>query len=328
MTGVNSFRASPRRSFAASPALWALRPLLLLSALVLYTTSDSLAPAWPWVISLVIAGMAHGAYDIAVIRRQSRSLPGRFVVILAYSVIMLATAALLWTAPAVCIVAFLALSAHHFGVSDCPTTRGRTGLSLLDHLAGLSHGILVLGASFAFQPSLAWRPFETIVEWAGSVPGTLPSPHITSVVSSVAMVLAAIVLIALIGRTLRRPKDAMEQCAVILAAILLGTFTDPLFAVGAYFFIVHSSGHCLRAGLPHRPAQSPGIANALRVHIESASWFVPSLAVVLAMAFWMFGSVTLDSLAVAFIAFCIVATAPHHIIWLGGRLPGMRPHVH
>ena len=323
VTGVGSIDSSSRRFSFVLPARQALRPLLLLGALALYIASGAVAPAWPWAISLVVAGMAHGAYDIAVIRRRSGSLSRRLLVVTVYFVIMLATAGLLWAAPALCIVAFLGLSAHHFGVSDSPTTRGRSDLTPIDHLAGLSHGILVLGAPFAFQPTLAWRPFETIAVFAGASPGSLPSPQITSIVTSVSMVLALLVTVALSGRTLRQPRDAMEQYAVIGASILLGAFTDPLFAVGAYFLIVHASGHCLRADLPRRPARAPGLANAVRVHVESASWFVPSVGVVIAMASWIFGAVTRESLAVAFIAFCIVATAPHHLIWLGVRLPGM-----
>lgn len=323
VTGVHSIRTSPRRFFAASAGHSALRPFLLLGALAASVAFGGLAPAWPWVIALLVAGMAHGAYDIAVIRRQSRSKARRLLVVGVYSAIMLATAALLWLAPALCIVAFLMLSAHHFGVSDSPSTRGRSDLSLVDHLAGLSHGILVLGAPFAFQPALAWIPFEAVAHWVAAAPVAFPSPQLTSAVASVSMVFAALMLIRLRGRSMRDPAGALEQCAVILASILLGIFTDPLFAVGAYFLIVHSSGHCLRADLPGRPVRVPGLANAARVHIESASWFVPSLGVVIAMALWMFGSITLESLAIAFIAFCIVATAPHHLIWLGVRLPGM-----
>jgi len=323
VTGVHSNRTSPRRFFAASPGQHALRPLLLLGALAASAAFGGLAPAWPWVIALLVAGMAHGAYDVEVIRRRSRSLARRLLVIGVYCVIMLATAALLWLAPAICIVAFLMLSAHHFGVSDSPSTRGRSDLSPMDHVAGLSHGILVLGAPFAFQPALAWRPFEAVAHWVAAAPVAFPSPQLTSAVASVSMVLAALALISLVGRSLRDSAGVLEQCGVIGASILLGIFTDPLFAVGAYFLIVHSSGHCLRADLPGRPVLAPGFDNAVRVHGASTSWFVPSVGVVGAMAVWMSGSITMDSLAIGFIVFCIVATAPHHLIWLGIRLPGM-----
>jgi Brp/Blh family beta-carotene 15,15'-monooxygenase len=298
-----------------------LRPLLLLLALGIHCATGHWSAAWPWVVGLVIAGMAHGAYDISIIRRRSMSRSRRWLVILEYAGIMGAGLALLWAAPALTIVVFLALAAHHFGVSDHPAMRGRIDLTLHEHLMGFCYGILVLGASFAFQPSAAWAPFETIVSWAGGMPDSVPAAEPTSGFASVVMLLAAATLAV---RTDQHPSNRLEEWFVIASATLLGAIADPLFAIGSYFLVVHASGHCLRADLPGRPAGASGLANAMRVHVESLWWWLPSVAVVVGFTLRMFGKVTAEGLAISFIAFCIVATAPHHLIWLGARLPGMR----
>lgn len=321
--GVGPTRSGSHRFVLAQSVRWAVRPTLLVAAIGFYATTGGAIAAWPWVVALAIAGMAHGAYDIAVIRRRAPSLPGRLLVISVYSAIMLAAAAMLWAAPAVSIVLFLMLSAHHFGVSDHPATRGRVGLSPAEQLMGFSYGVLVLCTPFALKPAAAWRPFEDVVAALGGAPVSLPTAQLTGAAAAVSMVLATLTLLTLVRRSSQRLTDVLEQAAVIAAAILLGALTDPLFAVGVYFLVVHAAGHCLRADMPGRPTRVPSLHNAARVHFQSVWWLVPSVAAVGVLALWMHASVAAESLAVAFIAFCIIATAPHHLIWLGFRLPGM-----
>lgn len=309
-----------RRSFGTIS--WVAQPTLLVMAACLYLLAGEIVSPWPWVISLFIAGMPHGAYDIFVIRKQARSRTSRYAVISIYLLVMLLSFAAFTVSPVVYLMAFFALSAHHFGISDSVATRGLTSRSLRQHIVGLCHGILVLAPSFAFQPDKAWQPFIEITRAFGTTIADFPASQITGLIASVWLVIAAsILVIAYTSRTFST-RVRLEQLCIAVAALLLGATTDPLFAVGAYFLCVHAPGHCLRASLPNMEPRTLSWSNALRVHTESVVWLIPSIAAVGIGAVIFMGGLTPNSLALSFILFCAVATLPHHLLWLGVLFQG------
>lgn len=306
--------SSGPRSIPSWP-VWTLRPLLLVGLALIAVWLPASAGAWLWVLGLVLFGMPHGAYDLAALCRISagaRQVSTRMAI---YAAIMLITAVLVLAAPVICVVCFLLLSAHHFGVSDSVWTRGRVRPAVRQHLAGFSHGLVVIGAVFLFGPQAAWAPFAAISGLAGDA--VTIKPALIAGISGACVGLGALGAVVA-SVVLRRPgRELIEQWSVLAGATLLAALAPPLLAIAGYFLLVHAAGHCVRASTPGAPAAEPGAKNAARVHVASLPLLVPSLAIVTACAHTLFGGVSAVQLAYSFIFFCVLATLPHHLIWLG-----------
>ena len=298
------------------PAILLLAAAAALAAPLLNIPLDRSAGAALWAASLLLFGMPHGAYDAAVVLHQAKRAGAKSAIRTAalYTLATAASIAALIAAPAITVVAFLALSAHHFGVSDCVWTRGRPARTPRDHLLGLSHGVAVLTVPFIAAPAAAWAPFEAIATACG---GTLDINDQLTRAAAAASWLAAATIIAFEAIRDRAQARAREQLAVIGAAAALGLTAPPLLAVAVYFLVVHASGHCLRATTPAAPPSPPSLANAARVHARSAPLLIPSIAAVAAIAATLFGGLTITTTALAFLLFCVVGTLPHHLLWLG-----------
>jgi len=292
---------------------WYAAVLVLLAvscACVIFTPSAT-SGAWLWAAAVFIVGMPHGAYDLAAIRRTSshwRMTARRFTV---YSLVMLACLGLVLALPATAVVAFLLLAAHHFGISDSVWTRGRVGLALRDHLVGLGRGLVVLFSPFAFQPSASLAPFASIVRLVR--PLADPQPAAAALLAAI-LVLLGIALVS-VASLRTRCRGRAEEWATLGAVVILSAFAPPLVAIGSYFLVIHAFGHCLRALTPGLPVHSRFFFNALRVHRESIPLLVPSVIIVLVLATLVPGPKA-DAIAVSFLLFCVVATLPHHLLWL------------
>lgn len=304
------------RGSSLTAAKWS-RPLVLVAAAAASALlqPEAIAADLLWVIALVISGMPHGAFDVAVLRDQARTSGGHAAATTAfvYTLITTSAAACLVLWPSASVVMFLVLSAHHFGVSDCVWTRGRAVRSFSSHVVGLSHGIVVLTVPFIVAPADAWSPFVKIAEAAG---GTLDlGPSFTRFAAATLLTLS--VIIQLVVSVYRRADSrVIEQASILIGAVFLGLVAPPLLAIGVYFLVVHASGHCVRADARYRQTRSPGLMNALHVHWQAAPLSIPSIGIVGIIAATVFGSIAPSSVTSAFLLFCVVGTLPHHLLWL------------
>ena len=267
--------------------------------------------AWLWVVAVFIVGMPHGAYDLAAMRRTSpnwRITAFRFSM---YSLVLLACIGLFLALPAAAVVAFLFLAAHHFGISDSVWTRGRINLSLSDHLTGFGRGLVVLFIPFAFQPVASAAPFVSIVRLIRDMPDLDPA---TIAPLAIFLVLVGFVLV-FIASVRKRRVGWIEEWATLVAVVALSAFAPPLVAIGLYFLVIHASGHCSRALTPGTPVHDRPFSNVLRVHRESVLLLVPSVLIVFILAAFVQGERS-HAIAVAFLLFCVVATLPHHLLWM------------
>jgi len=267
---------------------------------------------WVWCISLLFAGMPHGAYDLAAIRKVTTGPRAALSCFTRYTAIMIFCGVCLVLFPVATVAAFLLLAAYHFGTSDCVWTRGRARFKAVDHLAGLGRGLVVIAAPFVLLPADSWRPFAEIAHAAGATLTVLPD--------TAQAIAAGLVLVGMcftLARTLRHTttlREAGEEWLVVAAVLALSAMTPPLFAIGVYFVAIHAFGHCLRATTPGRPGPAQRLRNVWRVHVESIPLLIPSIAMVV-LAAWLHGGVTPADLTLAFLAFCVLATLPHHLLW-------------
>ena len=302
----------------ASPAV-----LAVVLAFSLLLADQAAAAAWLWAGALMVVGMPHGAYDLAAMRRHSaagtwRAALRRFV---PYTGFFIACSVVFVIAPVASVVAFLVLTMHHFGVSDAVLTRGRVGLSVREHVMGFSHGVVVIATPFVFDAQGAWEPFRRIALLCGEVPAIA------------AREVVAVAMVVLVGGVVgcgvqvwelvraRRMGAALEEILVLGLAFACGSLVSPLLAIGLYFVVIHAAGHCGRAWVPGRVSEVGWWANVARVHVESLVLLVPSVVMVLGLAWWI-GGAWVEAVAIAFLLFCVVATLGHHLFWMRGLRSG------
>jgi len=274
-------------------------------------TPSATSGAWLWVAAVFIVGLPHGAYDLAAIRRTSPTWRISALRFSAYSLVLLACIGFFLALPAAAVVAFLLLAAHHFGISDSVWTRGRVNLAWSDHLVGLGRGLVVLFGPFAFQPSASLAPFASIVRLVHPMPD--PQPAAIASLATILVLIGFALVLAASMRTRRRGRT--EEWATLAAVVTLSALAPPLVAIGSYFLVIHSLGHCLRALTPGRPVHARHFSNAVRVHRESLPLLVPSVLIVLILAALVFDA-SAQAIATSFLIFCVVATLPHHLLWM------------
>lgn len=309
---------------------WAARPLLFLSLALgaVLTRPDLSAGAWIWVVALFVLGMPHGAYDLAAMQRLTGRRARTGLLFGVYTLVMAACTVLFLAAPVWSLIAFFLLSAHHFGISDSVWTRGTIVRSIADHGAGLGRGLCIIFAPFVFMPRESWEPFAAIAQFVRETPPTPPPASSDLIATSAAIAVCVGLALVLLTAFRQRHQSVLvlEELLTIGAYLVMASVAPPLVAIGAYFMLVHASGHCGRArgiGDPLPDASlARRLANAVRVHWDSVWLLLPSIAIVLGVA-WQLGGLSIRPVALSFLLFCVVATLPHHLLWLGWRF-GLR----
>ena len=312
----------PRRRFSVS--LVRLLPLSIATAAGLLFAPGAAAGDVVWVASLLLLGMPHGGYDLAALRRGVAGRSRRVAIASVYVGLMAACAVGTLLSPMGAMLCFLLLTAHHFGVSDAVMARERGPRGFGGHAVGLAHGLFVLGSVFAFDAAAAWAPFAEIAAWFGASEGAAASlpVGVAGAAAAVAGMSACVVALGTCvawrrGRVSSR--DAAEQGVLLGLFGVLAASADPMFAIAAYFVCVHAAGHCRRALHPWATRHERGVANAVRVHAESVLLVVLSLVIVALIAgFW--ADYSMHGIALSFLAFCVIATLPHHLFWLAGSV--------
>lgn len=281
--------------------------------------------ALPFVVGLVLFGMPHGAMDWVVLSRLHRTR-GPLETLIAfgpYVGLIVISIALFVLAPVWATVAFLALTVIHFGSADARALGGGEAGPVWRWGTALSRGGLLLGGVFAAAPVAAWRPFGEIAAVFAYAETALNA----SAVSATGWVVVGVSLVIAIGCAVARRRregtwlgaalDGGEQALTLGVALV----APPLFAVGVYFLGVHAVRYTMGLGsdatLARNGVASGGLRGVLRVHAQSLPLLLPSLPLVVLLAWPMPGG-WLDRLAVGSIAFYMATTLPHHL--LGMRL--------
>ena len=70
-------------------------------------------------VSIVIFGVPHGAFDYAFLRKSAKGRNGAFIMTIAVYVLLIFLSLILWfLAPTLSLILFLLISTYHFGVAD------------------------------------------------------------------------------------------------------------------------------------------------------------------------------------------------------------------
>ncbi len=278
---------------------------------------------WPLIASLFLAGMPHGAVDLAIARRLRKHhglLGSRFG---AYLAVLGLSAAFFAAAPLTAAGLFFVLSGVHFGLADARALDLRCGLHsppVETALAAFVRGSLIISLPFLFHASESLQVVSNVVAVAGLSADWL-SPSTTMLLAAAAVSVAVAALVPLSALRLGRRDGSplateLGETAVLVAAFY---FLHPLFAVGLYVAVWHSWRHLHATARFFRQGQSLSnikeCAQAVGgLHIRSLPLLVPTVA-----AFWSLAWLQLDSwapeqLAALMIALFVVLTLPHHIL--------------
>lgn len=295
-----------------------------------------IAPAWtataapyPFVIALALFGMPHGAADWTVAARLS----GRVGIghqlrgFVGYLVLMAVSLGVMIWQPGFAALLFLLLTVFHFGMADSTAVGADDDGSFARWGLVLGRGQLLLAAAFASHPASAWAPFGEIAAALGSA-SSARSPWMPSLDEMqwwARVGVGAGVLCALFSAGARVRRGSVHAALMDLAehglVLALALLTDPLFAVGCFFLGVHAFRHTRRLACTRvviaPPAQSL-LQRIVRVHVISLPLMLPTAACVVPLC-WLLGGFTVNTIAVASIAFYMITTLPHHL--LGLRLP-------
>jgi len=301
--------------------------LLLSSGLVLGLVDHEFTRRFavaPFMVSLLLFGMPHGAMDWVVNNRLQglRSLPRQLQGFLGYLGWMAVSVILLVFAPFVTIAAFMALTILHFGLADLYATRN-DGSSLGFRIAFIaSRGLLVLGPAFAFHTAEAWYPFGLLI---GTPVLEASSVAAISTVSWIGTILGLGTATVLAGIRMRSDSTRRGTLDLVESLLVFGMVaaTSPLFGVGLFFVSTHAFRHSIRLSTTPEVGGEPEVRHVLlglwRMHMRSMPLLVPTFAIIVVWSLIQFGDLSATHLTVVTIGFFIISTLPHHL--LGLRLP-------
>lgn len=243
----------------------------------------------PWLISLFVVGLPHGAADLA---RSRRAWCGTSLAVawLLYGLAMAGVMVVFMAAPWPTLAVFLALSGWHFGWAHAADDDRVVPGGMLRIASALAHGGVVLGI-----PLIAW-PAET----AAAANQLLALTHrghprfeaASGAVLTTGLIVAALGLVALgveVMLTCRRNAAGRRLARLAFETTVfatLGWFTAPLFSVGLSFLVWHGwrqmadLGESVVVHAPRRGAHwhAPSrVSTPLRFHSSSrhGSWLEP-----------------------------------------------------
>lgn len=292
--------------------------------------SSVVAPA-PWILSLLVVGLPHGAADLAVANRLCHGSATSWLLV-SYFAGMAIVFGLLMFVPLPVIAIFTVLSIWHFGLSHAD---GQSPPMFLD-----SHGIhrwpqvaaaLARGGSVLGVPMVAW-PNETaaVVERLLRLVGNGSiAPEWSNAFSSATVGLAGVWVLsisaaafaaeALAAREtpggLGRSFDTLVDLAVIG---LLGVTADPLFSVGLYFLLWHAWRHMRLLGPVVADVQPDTAAtlgrSLVRIHKAALPLLVPTWAALCASWWFLSESHSWRDLSLLSLVVYLIVTPSHDVL--------------
>jgi Brp/Blh family beta-carotene 15,15'-monooxygenase len=283
------------------------------------TWSERWAP-WPWLVSLAVVGLPHGAVDWAVTRRTCPVGTTRRLAI-AYLLGMLVVLGLFVAIPVPLIILFAAVSVWHFGMAHAdgqmPPVEG--GL-VRQGLAALARGGLVLAVPMACWPAETAAVAEHVVSLATPRSAGLDG----GVVRGLGIALAAATLAAFAIEAMRswpqpqsRPRT-LATAAELTAFAAVGMTTKPLFSVGLYFLCWHAWRQMLLVA-PVVTGSLPGdwpslVRGLLAIHRAALPLLVPTWLVLAAVWWRVSPTHSVADLAALSLVVYLVVTPSHDLL--------------
>lgn len=197
---------------------------------------------WPWLVSLGVVGLPHGAADWAVTRRTC-PVGTCWRMAAAYFAGMAFVLAAFMIFPGPVVALFAAVSIWHFGMAHADgQTPPIDEEPLAQGLAALARGGLVLGVPMARWPGETATVATDVVSLT-THHAVAFSPGIVRILGIVCCVAAAVACVAEAIQSWSRRESrrrTLETAGELAVFAGVGLTTAPLFAVGLYFLCWHA----------------------------------------------------------------------------------------
>lgn len=316
-----------RKTSRSIDAVFYLGPPCLLIVLALcdqWTNFAANMAGLPFVVSLFVLGLPHGAIDwrLASEQAEATSFPLQLRAFSTYLLGMLIMLSLCLIAPPLAIGVFGVISAWHFGLADERDledrfpTRWRNPQQKV--MAALGRGGLLLALPFAGWPAQSLEATNRLMQLLGSpvsISATSPTRLVAASIMGVAL---GCVLMAVVNRWRLHGNPALRTEALELGSLLFAlSLLPPLFGMGLYFLCWHSWRHWRRIGLGKYSGdvdETSIFRKILRGHCDSLILLVPTLLILAVLAAWRLDRWNLTDLALLSIAVFLVVTPSHD--WL------------
>ncbi len=337
--------------------LWPPLLLLLVAAADSQLRISADIAGWPFVISLVVLGLPHGAIDWLLVLRQ-RPPPQLMQVVTEYGLYlggMVVMLGLLVMLPLITLTGFAIASGWHFGKADEQDLEDRFPLPdsaiIYRRLTAAGHGCILLAIPFAAKPEMSAEVILHLLTILGSPNVRIDCDFLRSAGWAFLSLGSAACLAGLFVRGKHCGFSAVmtELGEQLVIALMLFT-VHPLFGIGIYFLVWHSWRHwrrivrpprtekrgesttsLLASGLPHQRdspvipivqsmPHSPGIPWLAigRGHLHSLVLLVPTMVALVYASSVRLHFWSIDDFALLTIATFVVVTPSHD--WLISRL--------
>lgn len=315
--------AAPTTAMASLPVLTILPVAALVTLLLFSLVSPSVveSAALPIAVTGAAIGIPHGAVDHLVPWWWSSAVPGtvarapRTARLLIFAAAYAAVAGLAFVASLVAtsatVVAFLVLSALHFGRGEVVTDAERAGRAApgpsQEWATTFAPGLVVVGLLLWARPDSTGQLLGQVSPWLAEVVPAAAPVGLATVALSVVVALA-------VQLHRRRLLDAAELCLLTLTF----TVAPPLAAFGVWFGLWHATRHTGRLlDLARKPdVQAPTSREwrsaARRVLVAGSLPSIAALSAVAAM-WWLRDLAGLH----AEIAILLALTFPHTAVVAG-----------
>ena len=314
--GSQTFPPTSARVIRSAALPWILSPLVLLLLCLVNGLWPEFSTIWspvPFLISIFVLGMPHGASDFAQIGeffgvddRKNRILFS-FLYFLGMGLVLLASL----TAPGLSLIGFAVISVWHFGRSDLYSPK----LAVPPLFFIASRGLLLLSLPIAAQPG----PVQELVNgWMSILEGEVLSDLVwyrvisTSTLIAGISITSSILLIALFGlhRDFVSFRRELLETAVLVLTLL---FLDPVFALGAYFLFWHSLRN-LNFHSGRNILSVSRIREWCGLDRRRSILFIPTLAAYIGASLFLFDSWRPDLQVALLLIFFAVVTPSHEIL--------------
>jgi len=268
--------------------------------------------SWPLAVGVLTIGMSHGAVDFHLLR----AAPDRWRQGLVYGIALIGAAGWWLLSPSSAVVAFLLLSAWHFGreYAEHAAPPGSRPTAVV----GGSHGGLVLGLPLLVHPGASADFFARVaaigfVERSAGLGLAAPSFARLGAV----LVAGAVACLALMLRA--SPVDRWKRLADVAVIGAGGALLHPEFFIGWYLLVWHAPSHYAQL------SRAGGFRSLRSLWLDTTVFFLPAVGAVvgLAAAAWArFAVEPVAAISGSAVLVYLVVTPPHEL--LAAQPPGRR----